>query len=163
MAGTYLRLPGHGNWKHGHTAAGGVATREYRAWSSAKRRCYDPKNKFFWNYGGRGIRMCDEWREDFLVFLRDMGACPDGLTLDRLNGDGNYEPGNCRWATRLEQQRNTRRNRMLTLNGETLCVTAWAERLGIDHEVIRGRLRLGWSDHKILTRPVGPRFGFGRK
>ena len=79
---------------------------EYRTWSSAKARCFNQRNKRFTEYGGRGITMCDRWVDDFQAFLDDMGPRPHGHSLDRINVDGNYEPGNCRWATSLDQARN---------------------------------------------------------
>lgn len=87
---------------------GGHGTREYNAWRGAKNRCYQTAHTGYRNYGGRGIAMCQEWRDDFARFLADMGPCPAGLTLDRINNDGNYEPGNCRWATRSVQAKNKR-------------------------------------------------------
>lgn len=96
--------------RHGETA--GRISRTYTTWYAAKQRCTNPRNKVFSFYGGRGIRMCDRWANDFATFLQDMGQRPEGRTLDRINPDGNYEPSNCRWATPKEQAANRRgRNR----------------------------------------------------
>jgi hypothetical protein len=83
-------------------------TKEYLIWNSMKHRCNNAKDPGYKNYGGRGIRVCERWSKSFSAFLADMGPCPRGLSIERENNDGNYEPGNCRWATRLEQNRNKR-------------------------------------------------------
>ena len=85
-------------------------TREYHAWSNMRRRCYDVKNKHYDNYGGRGIIVCDRWRHSFENFYEDMGDCPEGMTLDRINNDGLYCKENCKWSTRIDQNNNTRVN-----------------------------------------------------
>jgi hypothetical protein len=93
---------------HGH-AKGGVVSPEYEAWRAMKKRCSLPSRHDFANYGGRGITVCAEWLASFANFIRDMGPKPEGLTLDRVDTNGNYEPGNCRWATRSVQQLNRRK------------------------------------------------------
>lgn len=105
-----LRRENRNNLQHGHSLVAGES-KEYNAWIHAKQRCYNPKNKKYQHYGARGIIMCDKWRNDFLAFLADVGPAPEGSTLDRINVDGNYEPGNVRWTTNLIQGRNTRRTR----------------------------------------------------
>lgn len=84
-------------------------SREYRAWRDAINRCSNPNVAGFKYYGARGIRVCDKWRASYVAFLADMGRCPSGRSLDRENNDGNYEPGNCRWATPKEQSNNRRK------------------------------------------------------
>lgn len=94
--------------KHGH-AVGGKESRTYSSWRSMLKRCYDPRSNGYERWGGRGIAVCDSWRESFANFLADMGERPEGMTLDRIDNDRNYEPDNCRWATWSEQRRNQRR------------------------------------------------------
>jgi len=143
---------------HGHARKNGrkkLWTRTYKAWMNAKRRCYDSRTKWFHLYGGRGIRVCDRWRDSFENFLADMGECPQGLELDRYpDQSGNYEPGNCRWASKKQQGRNTRMNHLVTVNGETLTLTEWAERLGATYYTLRDRLRRGWSLEKTVSTPI---------
>jgi hypothetical protein len=95
---------------HGH-AERGNKSRTYNSWSAMLQRCHDPKHRSYKNYGGRGITVCQRWRESFEAFLADMGEPPEKHTLDRIDNDGNYEPSNCRWATRLMQSRNMRPRR----------------------------------------------------
>ncbi len=135
--------------KHGATRAG-KPTREYRTWKNMKTRCFNQNNSEFKNYGARGISVCERWRNSFGNFLEDMGECPPGLTLERVNNSGNYKPSNCRWATRKEQNRNSRRNRLLTVDGVTRCVSEWAELLNLPSSTIRMRLRRGWTDADAL-------------
>lgn len=126
----------------------------YGIWEKMRRRCESPLDPAYSYYGGRGIFVCERWRV-YENFLADMGERPPGLTLERVNNDMGYSPDNCRWATRLEQQRNRRVNRRLSLNGETKCLSEWADILGINRETLRGRVAIhGWSDEKALTEPV---------
>jgi hypothetical protein len=136
---------------HGLTR-GGQLPNEYHAWAKMRERCTNPSAKDFKHYGGRGIKVCIEW-ENFSVFLNDMGRRPAGHTLERRDNGGNYEPSNCYWATWHEQQRNRRNNVRITFQGETLCVSEWATRLGIDHSTIRKRLSKG-DPPELALRPV---------
>jgi hypothetical protein len=117
-------------------------TPTYNAWRGILARCYSPGFIGWARYGGRGIAVCDRWRENFAAFLADMGPRPSPRhSIDRIDVNGNYEPGNCRWATMTTQQRNRGNNRMITINGETLCVAEWADRHGIEHGTLLARLR----------------------
>lgn len=127
-------------------------TRAYWAWANMKSRCFNPNNIRFHRYGERGITVCDRWMS-FESFYADMGDCPPGMTLDRIDNDGNYEPGNCRWATVREQSQKTSRIRFLTFNGETLSLAEWARRLGIRANTLTMRLNTyGWPLEKALTK-----------
>lgn len=108
------------------------------------------------DYGGRGIGMCDRWMRSFTAFVNDVGPCPGPeYSIDRYpNNDGNYEPGNVRWATKIEQARNARNNRLLTYRGKTMCTAEWAEELNISSFLIKDRLRWGWSVAEALSTPV---------
>lgn len=105
------------------------------------------------DYVGRGIGVCEEWRE-FESFMRDMGERPLGMTLDRIDNDAGYSKENCRWATPKQQMNNTRRNRYVTFRGETNTVAQWAEALSIPEAILRSRLARGWSVDDAMTRPV---------
>ena len=110
------------NLTHGHKVDG--PTTEYAIWSTMKRRCNAPASKDYPRYGGRGIKVCDRWMESFEAFYEDMGPRPEGLSIDRIDNDGDYEPGNCRWATALQQRHNRRNKRALQSSGSALGV--WA-------------------------------------
>ena len=129
---------------------------EYRSWRSMLTRCLNPRHHNYHNYGGRGITVCDRWRKSFAAFLEDVGPRPSrSHTLDRFpDNNGNYEPDNVRWATPVEQHRNTRTNRMITFRGETLCVSEWAGRVGHTVGRLFARLSNGWSVERALTEPV---------
>lgn len=138
--------------KHGHTS-GGKFTRAYTAWANMISRCTDKNRPQYDDYGGRGITVCKQW-EDFENFLADMGEPPDGMSLDRKDNNKGYCPDNCRWATRKEQSRNKRNNRLVTCNGKTQCVAAWAEESGIDQRTLHDRLSYGWTIDKVVAEPV---------
>lgn len=130
-------------------------SREYDVWVSMLQRCNNHQNPSYHRYGARGIIVCEEWNESFEVFIRDMGRRPSPAhSIDRINNNGNYEPLNCRWATRREQARNMRSNVILDYNGKSLCLSEWAEQVGIPLSIIDSRLRRGgWSVEKALTTP----------
>jgi hypothetical protein len=142
-----------GNVKHG-----GCGTLTYARWKSMMQRCTNPNADNFKHYGGRGITVCERW-QDFASFLTDMGACPDkSMTLDRIKGELGYEPGNCRWATKADQNRNRPRAAvMLTHAGYTLSATEWAARMGMPATTLFARLRLGWTAEQAITQPVKSR------
>ncbi len=127
-------------------------TPEFRAWQGLLTRCYAPTNKYFPRYGGRGIAVCERWRESFENFLADMGPRPGPRhSIDRYpDNNGPYCKENCRWATYTQQLRNTRQNHLLTINGETGCVSEWAELRGIPSATVFSRLARGLSPEEAL-------------
>ncbi len=138
-----------------HTRHGRWKTSEYLTWGAMKARCYNPNNKRYENYGGRGIRVCERWRDSFAAFYEDMGSRPSPKhSIDRIDNDGDYEPSNCRWATASEQLRHTTRNKHITYKGETLCVTDWATRLNLPPKRLRSRLSRGWTVEGALETPL---------
>lgn len=140
--------------KHGYASRKG-AHPIYHTWRGMMERCFYSKHEMYHRYGGRGIKVCDRW-QTFSNFLADMESMwRVGLTIERKNRNGNYEPSNCVWATQKAQGRNTCRNNVLTLNGESLCLTEWSEKTGIHRFTIYSRIfRQGWSIEKALTTPV---------
>lgn len=131
----------HGMWK----------TAEWRSWSGMRQRCR-PGDKDYANYGGRGIVVCDRWTESFENFYADMGPKPSPRhSLDRIDVNGHYEPGNCRWATASEQALNRRTSVMVEFRGEALPLKEWAQRTGIEYNLLSQRLSRGWSIEKALT------------
>lgn len=112
-------------------------------WRAMIQRCHNPKNKSYARYGAKGVAVCDEWRSNFQAFADYMGERPDGMTLDRINSRGNYEPGNVRWATHKQQARNTSRNRMIEVDGVVKCAAEWCEETGIGWDKARYELRMG--------------------
>lgn len=143
--------------KHGHCSTG-VAYKdrppEYNVWQNMLRRCEGIGEKAIY-YTERGITVCDRWKHSFANFYADMGPRPsDKHTIERKDNDGHYCPENCCWDTRHNQARNTRQNRWITFQNETLCLSDWAERLGITSVALYLRLtKFGWSVEKSLTTP----------
>lgn len=143
--------------KHGH-AAGRKTTPEYRAWQSIQKRCYDPNNMNFERYGGRGIKVADEWRDDFPCFLRHIGLRPSAQhSLDRIDNDGDYKPGNVRWASKSLQAKNQSRNRMYEFRGNSYCLSDLREISGLKLVTLQTRLRLGWDIERAVTQPIRAR------
>ena len=139
--------------RHGH-ASHVARTKVYRAWIGMMSRCSNPNAQSYKHYGGRGISVCERWRV-FENFLADMGEPSAGLSLDRYpDQNGNYEPGNCRWATWLEQENNRRNNRWVTWNGQDLTLAQLIRLTGINERTFHARLRRGWSLEQAVTIPV---------
>jgi hypothetical protein len=139
------------------TTHGCSKSAEYNIWRGIRSRCYNQNEPAYRYYGGRGITVCERWRESFENFLADMSERPTPRhTIDRIDNDGDYDPSNCQWATRKQQQRNRRVNRLLTWQGETKCVAEWADCLGWPAGLIRGRLNRGWSVEKTLGTTYRP-------
>lgn len=139
-------LTKHGMW----------GTPEYRAWDSMIQRCTNPNSIGFVNYGARGLIVAERWQESFGAFYEDMGPRPTSKhSLERRNNDMGYHRSNCKWATPKQQNRNNRHNRMLTYNGKTQCLAAWAEELDIKSHTIRQRVdKCGWSVERALATPA---------
>lgn len=156
------------NLKSGHTKSCGCLkeqgynrthgrrhTPEYCSWTGMIQRCHNPKSCQYSHYGGRGIDVCRQWRNSFEAFFEDMGDRPSKEhTIDRIDNSKGYSPDNCKWATRKEQSRNRRSNRIVNHNGKSQTVTEWSEELGISYGAILARLNRGWSTEKALTTPV---------
>lgn len=132
------------------TTHGRSRTRTHRIWNGLVQRATNSNRAGAENYALRGIGVCNRWRESFENFVADMGECPDGMSIDRINNDGDYEPSNCRWATRATQNQNRRDNQYLTIDGRTECVAVWSREGGVRHQTIRQRVRLGWEPRRAV-------------
>lgn len=143
---------------HGHAGRGGESP-TYNTWQGMLFRCENPAHRAFSRYGGRGIIVCRRWH-DFKNFLADMGERPDGRTLDRINNDGNYEPGNCRWATPAEQAANKSNVRRVEWRGRWGTLAEHARYARLRYSTVRLRISRGWTLDESLTIPVG---GTGRE
>jgi len=145
---------------HGHSC-GGKRTSEYSAWKSAKARCYIPSVSNFAGYGGRGIKMCDRWCNSFENFLDDMGRKPSPeLSIDRIDNDGDYEPGNCRWAPLSVQAGNRRNNLVFEYLGRRYTCSEAARAFGLKPHTLADRLRKGWLVADAIETPLQPGIKF---
>lgn len=137
--------------KHGYTG-----TRVYSIWQNMKARCYQTSHKGYNLYGGRGITVCDEWKNDAKAFCdwAMNNGYSDELELDRIDNNGNYTPSNCRWVTHAENNRNKSTNHFITFKSETHTICEWEKITGIANQEIYRRLKLGWPIEKALTQPV---------
>lgn len=130
-------------------------TPPHNSWSDMLDRCENPNNERYKDYGGRGIVVCGEWH-DFKSFWNDMkGSYSEGLTIDRIDVNGNYCPENCKWSTQKEQANNRRNNHWLTYNGTTQTISQWADVIGIKYDTLSARIRRGWTTERALTTEVG--------
>lgn len=141
-----------GNHKHGDARHGRARATEYSIWSMMIQRCNNPNHPPYPSYGGRGISVCARWLK-YEAFLEDVGRRPSpDLTLDRIDNNGNYEPGNIRWATRKEQARNRRSSHLITAFGTTATMAEWVDKTGINQGTLSSRLnRYGWTIERSLT------------
>jgi hypothetical protein len=129
-------------------------TVEYRAWRSMKARCDLPSQVGYPRYGGRGIQVCARWRHSFENFFADMGPRPSAEhSMDRIDNDGHYKPGNCRWALKYRQVRNRSNNHVVTLDGRTMILSDWIKELGLSRAMVASRLGRGWTPGQALTEP----------
>ena len=133
---------------HGMT---GVPT--FKSWDSMKQRCLNPNSPDYANYGGRGIKVCEEWVDSFDSFLADMGTRPTGTTLDRIDPNGNYEKANCRWATVKTQNSNKRATKRYAFNGKELTASEISELTGVQQRLIVDRMRAGWKIEDAVNKP----------
>jgi len=137
------------------TTHGKSRTPEYLVWLGMRGRCNNPKNTKFEFYGGRGITVCTRWNDSFQAFIEDMGKKPSKKhEIERRDNDLGYSPENCYWATRTQQNNNTRHNRMLTWRGETHTLADWARIMRLPRPVVTNRLYRHWSIERALTTPV---------
>lgn len=160
-----------GRFKYGNTVSCGCYRRElvgdehrshglsktpvYSSWLTMRKRCYNEQSPDYPTYGGRGISVCDRWMS-FENFYADMGDRPKGMSLDRIDCDGDYSPENCRWATNTQQARNKRNTRMVTFNGVTKSLRDFCEELSLNCGTVMTRItQLGWSIDRALTVPTG--------
>jgi hypothetical protein len=132
-----------------------TGTRIYRIWSGMIERCENKKGKDFENYGGRGIKICERWRHSLINFINDTkDGYSDSLSINRIDNNGNYEPGNCEWSTAKEQGNNTRINKLITYNNETKTQSQWSTIFNIQRCVLAHRLKAGWPVSEALNTPV---------
>lgn len=141
---------------------GMTGTPTFVSWDAMRQRCLNPNHKSFEDYGGRGILVCERWLDSFENFLEDMGERPQDTTLDRKDTNGNYEPGNCRWATSKTQSNNKRSSRYITFMGLTKTLKEWADAAGISNKTLAYRLANGWEMKEALVTKTDPSNGWKR-
>lgn len=128
-------------------------SKEYNIWKHMRARCNNVQNHAYKWYGARGIKVCGRWDNSFIAFYEDMGPCPEGRSIDRIDNNKDYAPENCRWATQKEQMRNMRRNNEIYIKGEQHCLSEAAEILGVDRQLLKDRKRRGWDFDRIVNTP----------
>ena len=140
---------------HRNSGHGMSRTRINECWRNINRRCYKKNNARYINYGARGITVCDEWKNDFMSFYNwaMTNGYSDDLTIDRINNDGNYEPSNCRWATKKQQNNNTTRNIYISYKNETKTLAEWAEFFGLTYSTLKHRIERNWAIEKAFVTP----------
>lgn len=159
-------ISGHNLAQHGHRRRAGSSTNPpsgarrrvgtsltYGVWRGMLDRCRNTNSPAWRLYGGRGITVCDRWRK-FENFLSDMGEKPPGMSLDRIDNNGSYEPSNCRWADQETQCNNKRTNHLVTAFGKTQTLVRWSREIGVGKATLRRRLRAGWSPERAISTPV---------
>jgi len=130
-------------------------TKEYHVWVAMRTRCNNPESKTYENYGGRGISVCARWDKSFGSFYADMGICPDGYQIDRMDNNGDYHPENCKWVSKAENSRNKRNNVYVEIDGVKKVVTDWAKQYGVGVSTFRNRINLlGWTKEDAITKPI---------
>lgn len=149
------------NTTHGNTI-GAFKSKAYRVWQDMKARCLIESHPSFHHYGGRGIAICDRWLS-FDNFLSDMGEPGKGMSIDRIDNNGNYEPDNCRWATPTQQGNNKRDNRVVSYLGRQMTLTEAAREAGISPQTVTARIRYGWPEHRLFDPPMWTRRDVSRR
>lgn len=144
------RKSGLSRTTHGHSRRLQPTSKTYKAWSSMLERCHTETSSGYLRYGAKGVFVCDEWRKSFQTFLKDMGDAPTGMTLDRIDWSKGYSKENCRWATKLQQARNTSRNIMIEIDGQTKCLSEWAEFYGTNYDKAKARYYRGCTGLEIF-------------
>jgi len=142
----------HARFKHGDAPYGKKKIKEYLAWANMKKRCFDKKHNSYKNYGARGIGVCTQWLNDYAQFLKDMGRCPEGFSLDRIDVNQGYSPENCKWSSKIDQCNNTRANVFITYNGKTQTLTQWSRELNLNSKRTESRFRVGLNPEKIFLK-----------
>jgi hypothetical protein len=137
---------------------------EYKAWQGLLDRCCNPNSQRWHRYGARGVTVCNRWRDSFQAFIDDVGPRPSkDHSIDRIDNDGNYEPGNCKWSTKEEQARNKETNFVFEFRGRKMLLTDWAKEAGINFYTLRQRVVNGWPEDKVFAAAGSARMGVDRE